>query len=130
MHKLFGWALAFALPLTGLAQQGPTLSKRAEGVKNKVIALAPNDRISVIPLQDQEEYGTLLSHDEDAFTFYDVDRKANVTLRYTDVRKVKSGYGGYSSVTRRHTDHTKAVVIALIVVGVLGGVIGAAAASK
>jgi len=47
----------------------------------------------------------------------------------TDVKKVAGGYGGYCSARARHTDHTKPVVMTLVVVPVLGAVIGAPAAA-
>lgn len=59
-----------------------------------------------------------------------MDQKQDVTLKYDDVKKVKDGYGGYNSIQGKHTDRTKRLVIVLVVVGVLGAVIGAAAAAK
>ena len=84
----------------------------------------------MIEIGAPEEFGTFLSSSDESFVFYDVDRKANVTLKYRDVKKIKDGYGGYNSVRGRHTDHTKAIVITLGVVGALGAIIGAAAAAK
>jgi hypothetical protein len=124
------WLVLFAFTLTSFGQPGAPLPKRAAAVKHKVEALAPDAPVNVIPVQAEEEYGRFVSSDEQGFTFYDVDRKTNVTMRYLDVKKVKEGYGGYNSVRGRHTDHTRALVVTLIVVGVLGGVIGAAAAAQ
>jgi len=64
------------------------------------------------------------------FTFYDVDGKAEVTLKYADVRKIKDGYGGYNSIQGRHTDRTKAVLVGVAVMAALGAAIAAAASAK
>jgi len=119
-----------ALALNLSAQQAPGVSKKAESIKRKVDSLPPHAHISVIPMQGHEQFGEFLSNDRDGFTFHDVDRKIDVIFRYVDVRKVKSGYGGYNSISGRHTDRTKAFVIAAVTVGVLGALIGAVAAAK
>lgn len=112
------------------AQQVTPLSKKAAAVKRKADTLSLNSHISVIPVNGEEEYGNFVSRDAEKFTFYDVDRKTEVTLKYADVRKIKDGYGGYNSVRGRHTDRRKALIVALVVVGALGAVIGAAASAK
>lgn len=122
--------LAISLAVTSPAQQGPLPSKSALAAKRKIERMHQNDRLSVVSLQAQEEFGTLISCDQVGFTFYDVDSKTNATLKYSDIKVIKEGYGGYNSVRNRHTDHTKAIVISLVVVGALAGLIAAAAASK
>ena len=122
--------LILCLTATANGQQSPALSKHAEMVKRKIGNLAPNAHISVIKVQGEEQYGNFQSGDTLSFTFLDVDRHENVTLRYEDVRKIKNGYGGENSLHRKHTDHTKAIIITVVVLGVLGGVIAAAAAAK
>lgn len=112
------------------AQQSLNLSKKAQAVKHKVDTLAPHSRISVIPVHGDEEFGEFLSNDKDGFAFRDVDRNADVTLRYSEVRKVKSGYGGYNYARGRHTDHTRAMVITALVLGGLGALIAAAATAR
>jgi hypothetical protein len=112
------------------AQQPPPLSKKASEVKVKVETLSPQARVSVIPVHGEEEFGTFVSNDPDRFTFYDVDQKMNVTLKYEEVRKVKDGYGGYNHLRGRHTDHTKAIVIGVVLACVLVALIIAAAHSN
>ena len=71
-----------------------------------------------------------LSRDQEGFTFRDIDSKIDVTMKYSEVRKLKNGYGGYNSIKGRHTDRTKAIVVTVAVLGALGALIGAAAAAK
>lgn len=122
--------LIFLVALTSSAQQVAPLSKEAAAVKRKADTLSPHASISVIPIHAEEEYGNFVSGDAEKFTFYDVDRKAEVTLKYADVRKIKDGYGGYNSIRGRHTDRTKTMIVVVAVVVALGGLIGAAAAAR
>jgi hypothetical protein len=112
------------------AQTSIALSNRAESVKRKIAQLASGDKISVVRLHAEEEYGTFQSSDANEFTFYDIDRKSTVTLTFEEVKKVKDGYGGYNSLNRRHTDRTKALVAGLILAGALAGLLVAVAVSK
>jgi hypothetical protein len=130
MYKLLAAFLIFASTLSSLGQTVPPLPKKAAGVKRKADSLSAHAAISVVRVQAEEEFGNFVSSDQEGFTFYDVDRKTDVTLKYVDVLKIKDGYGGYNSVRGRHTDHTKGIVIALVVVGGLAAIIVAAAAAR
>ena len=123
-------ALIVAIAVTANAQQTTALPKRAEAVKRKAGSLVPHSPISVIPLQGDEEFGEFLSSGQEGFTFHDIDRKSDVTLKYTEVRKLKNGYGGYNSARRAHTDRTKAIIVAVVVLGGLGVLIGATATAR
>ncbi len=122
--------LLVAFTVTSFAQQMQPLSKSALVAKQKIESLAPQSHITVVRKAASKEFGNFISHDQESFTFYDVDQKQNVTLKYGEVKKIKDGYGGYNSIQGKHTDRTKRLIIVLAVVGVLGAVIGAAAAAK
>lgn len=109
--------------------QKPTLSPKAEVIRHQVEQLSPGAKISVIPYQGRKEFGTYLSSDPESFTFHDVDTKADMTLRYEDVKHIRNGYGGYNSIARRHTDRTRSLIIGVVVIGALIGLVFAAAAS-
>lgn len=128
--KFLACLLISLLALTTSAQQVASLPKKAAEVKRKAEALSPHAAISVIPIHGEEEYGKFLSCGAAELTFYDVDRKMEVTLKYTEIRKVKDGYGGFNSVRGRHTDRTKVVLITVAVAGALGALIGAVASAK
>ena len=122
--------LIWLVTLTSSAQQAAPLSKQAAAIKRKADTLTPRAPISVIPIHAEEEYGNFVSGNAEGFTFYDVDRKTEVTLKYADVRKIKDGYGGYNSIRGRHTDRTKAIIVVVAVTVALGALIGAVAAAK
>ena len=121
--------LTAVLCVTADAQQVPVLSKSAQAIKRKADGLTPSSPISVVPVHGEEEFGEFISRDQESLTFHDIDRKIDVTFKYSEIRKLKSGYGG-PSASGRHTDRKKAIVIAVIVVGVLGALIAAAAAAR
>lgn len=130
MYKIVAAILSIALAQTCIGQQVVPLTKMAESVKQKADKLATHARISVVQLHAGEQFGEFVSNDQQGFTFYDVDRKADVSLQYSEVRKIKDGYGGYNSIHRTHTDRTRGLIFVLAIAGVLVGVIVAAAVSK
>jgi hypothetical protein len=109
------------------AQQAAPAATKVDALRVRVGRLSQGAPISVVRVHADEEYGKFGAAGQDDFTFYDVDLKKDVTLRYGEVKKVKDGYGGYNTVRHRHTDRTKAVVIGILVLGVLGAVVIAAA---
>ena len=128
--KIMAALLISTLMLPSSAQQTTSISKKEAAIKRKADTLTPNAPISVLCVHAAEEYGNFVSNDQDSLTFYDIDRKANMTLKYADVRKIKDGYGGYNSLQKTHTDHTRAIIVTAAVIAVIGGLIGAAAAAK
>ena len=130
LMRFVSFLLVLLLSGTSVAQQGAPLSKRQEVIKQKAHSLPVDARISVVPLHGHEVFGNYVRSDDNGMTVYDIDQKSDAVIAFSEVRKLKNGYGGYNSVQGKHTDHTKALVITLVVAGVLIGVIAAAAASK
>jgi hypothetical protein len=130
LSKIVASVLIVATTVTASAQQAPALSKKALSIKHKIDGLAPHSRISVIPVHGEEAFGEYLSNNQDEFTFHDVDSKIDLTLKYSEVRKVKNGYGGFNHVAGRHVDRTKNLIFAIAVLGGLGVLIVAVAATK
>lgn len=122
--------LIAALVVTSSAQSRPDLPREAAHVRQKAESLAPHSRISVIPRHGPEVFGELIAWGPESFTFHDIDSKTDVTLKYIEVRKLKSGYGGYNSARGTHTDHTKSLIVVLAVAGALGGLLAAVATSR
>ena len=116
--------------LTSQAQSVTPGSKQAAAVKQKVDRLPPQAHITVIPVDGEEEFGDFSTRDQESFTFYDVDRKLSVTLRYDAVKTIRNGYGGYNGVQHSHVDRHKEFIIVAVIVAALGALIGAAAAAR
>ncbi len=130
LHTVVSALLIVSIPLTTSAQQASGLSKQAAGIKRVADKLSPGSRISVIPFQGAERFGEFISNNSESFTFHDVDDKTEVTLKYFEARKLKRGYGGYNSFSGKHTDRKRATIAVVVVLGVIGGVIAAAAMAK
>lgn len=130
LYKFLAVLFLLTTTLPGISQQAAPLSRRAAAVREKAKSLSPHAAISVVPEQGEEEFGNFVSSGPQSFTFYDIDRKTEVTFDYVNVRKIKDGYGGYNSVRRRHTDRTKALIIRFAVLGGLAALIVAAAAAQ
>jgi len=131
MKSALAVILCLILAVSATAQQTPSLSKDALKVKQQVSGLAVGAHISVIRRGASEEFGTFVSAEDSAFTFYDVDTRTEVHLQFEDVRKVKKGYGGYNYPNHRHVDRDKSRIVAIAVVGgLLGITFGALIASK
>ena len=93
--------------------------------------MSPGSRISVIPFHGAERFGAFVSNGSESFRFHDVDDKTDVTLKYSDVRKLKQGVGGYNSVSGKHIDRKREIIVAGVILGVLFGVLfGALATAK
>jgi len=116
--------------LTTGAQQVSGLSRQAAGIKRIADTLSPGSRISVIPIHGAERYGAFVSNDPESFTFHDVDDKTDVTLKYSEVRKLKQGYGGYNSISGKHTDRKHGVIAVVVVLGIIGGLLIAVTQAK
>jgi hypothetical protein len=130
MRRLFIGLLLFTLTLTSVAQQTSAPTNAEAAIKRKADSLAPGAHISVVRVHAQEEFGDFVFNDQQGFTFHDIDLKTDVTLKYSDVRKIKDGYGGYNSVQGRHTDRTKGLIVGAILIGTLVALIGTVAAAK
>lgn len=129
MIRFIAAYLVVCIAGTMSAQQAPVLSKSAETIRRKVQKLVPHAPITVVLFHGKEAFGNFLANGTDSFTFHDVDRDTDVTVQYEDVRKLKNGYGGYG-LNGRHTDRTRNLIFAGVVLGVLGGLIAAAASAS
>ena len=122
MKSALAAILCFALVVSATAQQttpqpAQPLSKDARKVQQKVSGLAPGAKISVVRRGADEEFGEFRSVQDDSFTFFDVDSKLEMQLRFEDVRKVKDGYGGYNNFAHKHVDRTRSRIAIACVLG-------------
>jgi hypothetical protein len=130
LHTLVSALLVISISTTTSAQRVSGLSRQAAGIKRIADTLSPGSRISVIPFHGAERYGTFVSNDSESFTFHDIDDKTDVTLKHSDVRKLKQGYGGYNSISGKHTDRKRGIIVAVVIVGVVFGVLFGALAKE
>jgi hypothetical protein len=65
-----------------------------EKLKNQVEKIGIGKKITVIRLDEREFYGTVSNIEADGFDIDDVDLKQTVSFKYTELKKIRKGYGG------------------------------------
>jgi hypothetical protein len=124
------FAVSLAASQLSFSQQPPVLSAHAAEIRQRVEQLVPGNKISVIPLQGQEAFGSFVSKGQQEFTFHDVDTGADAMLKYEEVKVIRNGYGGYNHLRHRHTDKKRALIVGAVVVAGLLGLVFAIALSS
>lgn len=128
--RLIAALLLATLTLATTAQQIAPISKREAAIRQKAASLALEAPISVVPLHAPEEFGTFSGRDAQGITFYDIDSKLTVSLPYSEIRKIKNGYGGYNGIHHRHVDRTHDYIAIAAVAGVIAGLLLALVMAK
>ena len=98
---LIALALAFAQPLSARAlapvcagAQGNTATDSpTEKIKAKVTKIGMGKEVTVSLSNGDNHYGSIQSVEDDSFKRYEVDLKQLVEFKYTEIKKVESGYG-------------------------------------
>jgi hypothetical protein len=73
--------------------------RRAEQVKWKLRSLGIASRVTIVLNNGNERYGSLERIGEDSFELAEVDLKQVFTVSYSDVKKVREGYGNPNQFT-------------------------------
>jgi uncharacterized membrane protein YeaQ/YmgE (transglycosylase-associated protein family) len=78
-----------------------------------------------------EYYGSINRIDANDFSINEVDQRREITLRYSDVKRVRAGYGTTRSISgRRIHPRTRLIVAVAVIGGLLLLAIVAVAADK
>jgi len=73
--------------------------RRVEQIKGKLRSLGIASRVTVMLNNGNERYGSIELLDEDSFQLAEVDLKQVFTVAYSDVKKVREGYGNTNQFT-------------------------------
>lgn len=73
--------------------------RRADQIKGKVRSLGIASRVTIILNNGNERYGSIERLDEDSFQLAEVDLNQVFTVAYSDVKKVREGYGNTNKFT-------------------------------
>jgi hypothetical protein len=73
--------------------------RRVEQIKSKLRSLGIASRVTVMLNNGNERYGSIERLDEDSFQVAEVDLKQVFTVAYSDVKKVREGYGNTNQFT-------------------------------
>ena len=84
---------------TGQSKTTTKADQRAADIKLKVRSLGIASRVTVQLNNGNERYGSIERIDEDSFQLAEVDVKQVFTVSYSDVRKIREGYGNPNQFT-------------------------------
>jgi hypothetical protein len=129
MHKMIVLLLITLLVVPAWSQQ-PALSAREVDLEHRAEKLHPNQPISVVLNNNEEEYGNFIKTGDQTFTFYDIDLQTRVTVPFSQIHKIKKGYGGFNSFQGRHTDRSHGIIALAVAMSALGALIVAAAVAR
>ena len=73
--------------------------RKAEQIKSKLRSLGIASRVTVMLNNGNERYGSIERLDEDSFQLAEVDMKQVFTVAYSEVKKVREGYGNTNQFT-------------------------------
>ena len=99
----------------------PATDRRVEQIKGKLRGLGIASRVTVMLNNGNERYGSIERLDEDSFQLAEVDMKQVFTIAYSDVKKVREGYGNTNQFTGKRWNPiwAKISLVAVIVMFVV-----------
>jgi hypothetical protein len=91
--------------------------RKAEQIKGKLRSLGIAGRVTIILNNGNERYGSIERLDEDSFQLAEVDLNQVFTVAYSEVKKVREGYGNTNRFTGKRWNPiwAKISVVAVIV---------------
>ena len=95
--------------------------RRVEQIKGKLRSLGIASRVTVMLNNGNERYGSIERLDENSFQLAEVDLKQVFTVAYSDVKKVREGYGNTNQFTGKRWNPiwAKISLVAVIVLFVV-----------
>lgn len=98
----------------------------AAKIKQKVAEYGIGHRVTVVLRNGNEYYGALGESGADSFELSEVDLNQKITIAYSGVKKVRSGFGNPNQFNGKRWNPGWHIASALIVVGVTVGLLIAA----
>lgn len=116
--------------LTLILLVGPAFGQ-ADKIHSQVDKIGVLGNITVSAVGGAEYYGSVNHIGTDDFSINEVDQRREITLRYSDVKRVRAGYGTTRNIRgQRIHPHTRLIVAAAVIGGLLALVFIAVAADK
>ena len=126
LRRFLCWSLALTLSSAATGQ-----TPRADKIREQVRKIGVLGNITVTVTGGPDYYGTVSQIGADDFTINEVDQRRQITLRYSEVRKVRAGYGSTRNIRgQRIHPHARLIVTLAVVGGLLALVFVAVASDK
>jgi len=85
-------------------QSAPALDQQAAKIKKRVDELRLGRDVTVVMFRGREYYGFIQDIGPESFVVAEVDLKQPVTIDYSEVKKVRKGYGGKNYITGKRVN--------------------------
>ena len=114
--------------MTGAA---PGQTPQTDKIRQQVGKIGVLGNLTVSMIGGTDYYGSVSRIDTDDFSINEVDQRREVTVRYSEVKKVRVDYGTTRNIRgQRIHPHTKLIVALAVVGGLLALVFIAVASDK
>lgn len=126
-RRFLCWFLALVLAAGAASGQTP----QADKIRQQVGKIGVLGNITVNVRGGPEYYGSVSRIGSDDFSINEVDQRREITLRYSEVKRVRADYGTSRNIYgRRIHPRTKLIVMLAVVGGLLTLVFVAVASDK
>jgi len=96
-----------------------------ERMRRKVLDLGVGHRVTVILKNGNEYYGAIGESKTESFDVLEVDLNQTINIPYTDVKKIRSGFGDPNKFNGKRWNPAWHIVALLVVVGVTVALVAA-----
>ena len=100
-------------------QSAPVLDQQAMKIKDRVGELGLGTDVTVILQQGREYYGFIQDIGLESFVVAEVDLKQPITIDYSEVKKVRKGYGGKNYITGKRVNPKTNRIASVALLGAL-----------
>ncbi|MBA4123630.1 MAG: hypothetical protein H0X72_14350 [Acidobacteria bacterium] len=103
---------------------------KLEELKKQVEKIGLGKKITVIRLDEREFYGSVSNIEADGFQIDEVDLKQTVDFKYTELKKVRKGYGGKNYAVGKRVKPGRGWLYGVAIFGTLFVILGIALSDK
>ena len=100
-------------------QSTPALDQQAMKIKDRVGEIGRGTDVTVILHQGREFYGFIQDIGLESFVVAEVDLKQPITIDYSEVKKVRKGYGGKNYITGKRVNPKTNRIASVALLGAL-----------
>jgi hypothetical protein len=112
LRKFLCWFLALVLASAAAGQ-----TQRTDKIREQVRKIGVLGNITVSVASGSDYYGSVSQIGADDFTINEVDQRRQITLRYSEVRKVRAGYGLTRNIRGQRIHPRTKLIVSLAVIG-------------
>ncbi|MDQ3713741.1 MAG: hypothetical protein M3388_16185 [Acidobacteriota bacterium] len=103
---------------------------KIEQLKKQVEKIGIGRKITVIRLDEREFYGSVSNIEADGFQIDEVDLNQTVGFKYTELKKVRKGYGGKNYAVGKRVKPGRGLLYGAALLGGLFLILGIALSDK